>query len=273
MDELDTRKIREYSQYNPATVHTDVTLDIKQNQIKLFYLDIEEVPQLLVIDENQKSLPSHDYISIGTGCTDSYHCEDCSNAYRQAMDKALSYGKEYNRAIAKHFNLKLKKISTESLTLTQKFLYGTSPDWSGIKIELSDIQALFGGRHIWIDGSGHVFIQSVRPKQQGLEQKNFALALEKKEMEKIVKTFIEQDFISLSDSKEMAPPDQAAPEIILTNSLDQQHSVTNWDPLLPGEDKTTGNRFHTVYQIILRLETKALETCEPVNSAPYTNSI
>ena len=42
-------------------------------------------------------------------------------------------------------------------------------------------------------------------------------------MEKIVKIFIEQDFISLSDSKKMAPPGQADPEIILTNSLGQQH--------------------------------------------------
>ncbi|MCK5312172.1 MAG: hypothetical protein KAJ62_08680 [Desulfobacteraceae bacterium] len=272
MDDFDTKKIQEYNQYNPVTVQTDVTLDIKQNQIKLFYLDTEEVPRLLVVDENQQNIPPHNHVYIGTGCTDSYHSEDCSNEYRQAMDKAISYGKKYNHAIAKHFNLKLRQSSETKLTPTQEFIYGNSSNWDGVKIELSDIQALFGGRNILIDGSGYIFVQSVRPKQQGLEQKNYTFVLEKNEIKKILQTFIEQDFISLKDSREMAPPDQADPEIILTNSLGHKHSVTSWDPPLPGDNNSASNRFHAVYRTLLRLETKAIETCKPVNSAPYSNN-
>lgn len=105
MDTFEKSKVKEYSQYIPSTVTKDVEQDILNQSIKLFYIDLYEVPEVLSIDERPKNLPSHKSVSIGTGCTDPYHSEDCSDEYRLAVDNALLYGEKYNKAIALHLKL------------------------------------------------------------------------------------------------------------------------------------------------------------------------
>jgi hypothetical protein len=139
-----------------------------------------------------------------------------------------------------------------------------------VKIELSDIQPIFGGRLISIDGgSGYLFLQIVRAGKQGLEQKNYALALERDEVDKIVGVFIENDFLSLKDTEKKGMPDQATPTIILENSMGKVHSVWNWAPPIKTGDETVDERFHAIYNAILRLEIKAQETIEPIHTGPY----
>lgn len=263
-------KIKEYAQYDPSKADKDVAHDIANATIKLFYIDLYEVPEILSIDERPESLPSHERVYIGTGCIDPYHSEDCSGEYRMAVDNALLYGRKYNEAIASHLKLKSNQDEKRVLNATQQFIGLNESGWNQYKIELSDIQPLFGGRRILIDGgSGYLFLQTVRPCKQGLEQKNYTFWLEKDELEKIIAAFIENDFLSLSDTEKKGVPDQATPTIILENFMGKVHSVWNWAPPVKSGDGTVDVRFHTIYSTLLRLETRAHETLEPIDSGPY----
>ena len=238
--------------------------------IKLFYIDLYEVPEVISIDERPENLPSHKSVSIGTGCTDPYHSEDCSGEYRLAVDSALLYGEKYNKAIALHLKLRLKEEDEKDLNATQLFIGRNESGWNQVKIELSDIQPIFGGRYISIDGgSGYLFLQIVRPGKQGLEQNNYTLAMKRDEVDKIVGVFIENDFLSLKDTEKKGMPDQATPTIILENSMGKLHSVWNWAPSIKTGDEAVDERFHAIYNAILRLERKAQETIEPIHTGPY----
>jgi hypothetical protein len=117
MDEYNLQKINEYNRYKPEHALRDAELDINQGTIKIFYLDIEEVPEPLVIEGDPEKLLSHKRISIGTGCTDTVNSGDCPDEYRTAMENAISYGTDYNKAIASHFNLKPRICSSHLLRL------------------------------------------------------------------------------------------------------------------------------------------------------------
>ena len=271
METLEKSKIKEYRHYDSSKVGKDVERDIAQKSIKLFYIDLYEVPELLAIDERPANLPSHESVYIGTGCTDPYHSEDCSDEYRMAVDNALLYAGRYNQAIARHLKLKLKEDAKSDLNATQQFIGLNESGWNQYKIELSDIQPLFGGRRILIDGgSGYLFLQTVRPCKQGLEQKIYTFWLAKDELNKIIGAFFENDFLALNDTAKKGMPDQATPKIILENFMGKMHSVWNWAPPVQSADSSADDRFHAIYGTLLRLETRAHETLEPVNSGPYS---
>jgi hypothetical protein len=270
MDTYEKSKVKEYSQYDPARVAKDVEQDIVNQSIKLFYIDLYEVPEVLSIDERPENFPSHQSVYIGTGCTDPYHSDDCAGEYRRVMDNALLYGRRYNKAVARHLKLKLIEDAASSLNATGQFIGVNESGWNQVKIELSDIQPLFGGRRILIDGgSCYLFLQTVRPCKQGLEQKNYTLFLEKDEMEKIIGAFIENDFLSLRDTEKKGVPDQATPTIILENFKGKVHSVWNWAPPVRSGDGSNDDRFHAIYSTLLRFETRAHEMLEPITSGPY----
>jgi hypothetical protein len=114
-----------------------------------------------------------------------------------------------------------------------------------------------------------MFLQTVRPCKQGLEQKNYTLFLEKDEMEKIIGAFIENDFLLLRDTEKKGVPDQATPTIILENFKGNVHSVWNWAPPVRSGDGSNDDRFHAIYSTLLRFETRAHEMLEPITSGPY----
>ncbi len=270
MDTFEKNKVKEYSRYDISTVAEDVEQDMLQQSIRLFYVDLYEVPEVLSIEELPENLPSHQSVFIGTGCTDPYHSEDCSVEYRTAVDNALLYGEEYNKAIARHLKRTLKQHAQKGPNATQQFIGLDESRWNQVKIELSDIQPLFGGRRISIDvASGYLFLQMVRPRKQGLEQKNYTLFLDQDELKKLIGAFIENDFLSLTDSEKKGMPDQATPTITLENFMGNAHSVRNWAPPIKSDDDSVDNRFHAIYRALLRLESRAHETLEPINTGPY----
>lgn len=268
---LEQDKINEYLQYDPSKAAKDVEQDIRNHAIKLFYADLYEVPEILSIAADPHHLPPHTKIYIGTGCTDSYHSDDCSKAYGDAMDRALSYGRAYNIAMASHLKVELKTQYRDDLNATQKFIDQPAQGRPGVKIELSDIQPIFGGRHILIDGgSGQVVVQTVRPQKQGLERRIYADSIDKDEMDKILEVFVQHDFVTLHDSEKTGPPDQGRPKITLENAKGVVHSVWNWDPPIQVGDTTMDERFHAIYRTLLKMETRAVETLEPISTDPYT---
>ena len=268
MDDYDLQKINEYHRYQPENALRDAGLDINQDTIKIFYLDIEEVPEPLAIDGDPEKLLSYKSVSIGIGCIDPVNSDDCPPEYRTAMENAISYGMDYNKAIARHFNLKLKQHQDILPNSTFEFL-GTPSDWHAVHMELRDIQPIFGGRDVWVDGSGNVLIRSVQTTSQGLEEKIYPLALDESAVERILETFIAQDFLSLYIPEQSAPPDQGRPEIILTNFRGQRHALENWDPPLSGSDPVVVERFRSIYREFLRLESMAKETTTPLHEGVY----
>jgi len=268
MDDYDLQKINEYNRYQPENALRDAELDIDQGTIKIFYLDIEEVPEPLAIDGDPEKLLSYESVSIGIGCIDPINSDDCPPEYRTAMENAHSYGMGYNKAIARHFKLKLKQHHDRLPNSTFEFL-GTPSDWHAVHMELRDIQPIFGGRDVWVDGSGNVLVRSVQTTPQDLEEKIYPLTLDESAVERILEAFISQDFLSLCIPEQSAPPDHGRPEIILTNFRGQRHAVASWDPPLPGSDPVVEQRFRTLYREFLRLESMARETTEPLHNGVY----
>lgn len=270
MDDYDLQKIKEYNRYQPENALRDAELDITQGTIKIFYLDIEELPEPLAIGGNLEKLLSYESVSIGIGCIDPINSDDCPPEYRTAMENALSYGRDYNKAIARHFNLELKQHHDRLPNSTLEFL-GTPSDWHAVHMELRDIQPIFGGRDVWVDGSGSVLVRSVHTAPRGLEEKIYPLTLDESAVTRILETFIAQDFLSLHIPEQSAPPDHGRPEIILTNFRGQRHEVASWDPPLFGNDPVVEQRFRTVYREFLRLESMAKETTVPLHKDVYGN--
>jgi hypothetical protein len=268
MDDHDLQKIEEYNRYQPENALRDAELDIGQGTLRLFCLDIEEVPEPIAIAGDPEALPSHEWVSIGVGCTDTIHSEDCPSEYRKAMENALSYGIGYNKAITRHFNLKLKQHRDRLPNSTLEFL-GAESDWRAVQMELRDIQPLFGGRDVWVDGSGNVCVRSVQTTAGGLEEKIYRLPQEESAAERTLEAFIAQDFLSLCIPEQTGPPDHGRPEIRLTNFRGQLHEMTGWDPPLSGSDPVVEQRFRAVYRALLRLESVAKETAEPLHRGVY----
>ena len=141
---------------------------------------------------------------------------------------------------------------------TQIFLGNDRDD---VKIALIDVQGLWGGRNIFILGSGKIFVQVVyrEPKKSGslspLLEKRYVLSLADDEIRKLINVFIENDFITINLKDRPGIPDEAMPTIILVNGKGQMYKISKWE-----SDKDI--RFDTIYQEILLLETriKNLET-------------
>lgn len=265
----DVLKTREYNEYSVAMAAEDAARDIEQGSPKLFYLDIWEVPELIAIDGEAGDLPEATHVSIGTGCTDSIHGGDIPPGYRDAMERALSYGVRYNQAIAGHYGLSLRQEPDLLPSETFEFL-GAYDDWPATRITLADIQPLFGGRQVWCSGDGTALVRSVRPGDQGdLIEQIYRLDLEPADAERILLACLSQDFVTLTSAEQSALPDHARPEIVLVNQRGQRHAVENWDPPVPGGNAEADRRFTAVYGELRRLEAVAREQSEPVHAGPY----
>ncbi len=259
MDEYEIRKIGEYKSYNPENAVADAERDIKAGTIKLFYLDVEEFPKVIAIDAPAEKLPEAEQVSIGIGCIDPIHADDCATAYRSAMEQALSYGMRYNQVIAKSFNLK-QKTEPDFLPSETLDFFGYPNAWTKARLELRDVQPLFGGRDILLTAAGPVFIRTVRYMPAGRDEKIYRLPPDTEVRRRILHACILHDFVGLQLLPQTAPPDHGRPEIILTNATGRQYSLTSWEPPLPGSDPAAVKRFHAVYKEFLRLEAVAQET-------------
>ncbi len=268
MDELELQKIKEYSQYLPKNAVRDAKRDIQQDTIKIFYQDTSEFPEPIEIDLDLEKLRVYQGVYIGIGCLDPIHSDDCPAEYRTAMETAISYGTKYNNVIANHLKLKQKDVKDQRSNETSEFI-GAVSDRHDLYMELRDIQPIYGGRDVWVDGSGNVLIRSVQSTAQGLEEKIFPLKLDQNDANRIIESFIAQDFVSLKIPEQSAEPDHARPSIVLINSGGDQHSQEAWEPPLPGSDPVASDRFRKIYRQFLRLETMARETDVTIYSGMY----
>jgi hypothetical protein len=264
MDEYDLQKRREYARYKPEMAVSDAEGDVKRGAVKLFFLDVGEFPELVVIDEPLEKLPAAQRISIGIGCIDPINGYECPFEYRMAMENALNYAVGYNKAIAEAFQLR-RKEEADSLPSATLDFFGLPDRWEAIRLELRDIQPIFGGRNVLLTGSGAIYVRTVRPGAGGYEEKIYRLAPDTGSRRRILHACITQDLLTLRPRVHSAPPHHARPEIVLINARGETFSVADWDPPLPGSDPSTVDRFNTIYREFRRLESMAEETSSPVH--------
>lgn len=128
---------------------------------------------------------------------------------------------------------------------TAKFL-GSASAWPKCKIVLHDVQGLFGGRDICIDGLRECIISLV---SHGLQEKRFRMKLFPEETYVLRRLCIEGDLATLKIKERPGLPDEARPEITLTNAAGETCSVAKW-----AGDKVP--EFDNLYEALLALERK-----------------
>ena len=107
---------------------------------------------------------------------------------------------------------------------TAKFL-GAEADWEKASIALNDIQGLWGGRAVTATGAGGVVVEQRGPV---LRSGYFTAQLSESETRALFRRFIEQDFLTIAISPRPGIPDEAHPQIALTNASGAAHTVGKW---------------------------------------------
>lgn len=116
---------------------------------------------------------------------------------------------------------------------TAKFL-GPESDWAKCKLALRDVQPLSGGRDVTVDGSGEC---TVRLVEKGAE-KRFTLKLAQEEVAALRRMCIRSDLAELKIAERAGVPDEAHPEISLTNAAGETRKVAKWaNDKVPAFDK------------------------------------
>ena len=139
---------------------------------------------------------------------------------------------------------------------TADFL-GDETRWPAARIELNDVQALWGGRRIVLQGSGRAV---VRVLQRGGSERRYEFELSTAEARQFLERFVENDFLTIQPRERPGIPDESRPRITLVNAAQQEWSVAKWAGVEEG-------RFDDIYAALLRLE-KSTGHLEPVYSGP-----
>jgi hypothetical protein len=141
--------------------------------------------------------------------------------------------------------------------LTRAFL-GDEINWEYARIILRDVHGLWGGRNIFIEGSGYVLLQRVSPAQEELR---YEFELSHGLITSLLVRFIEHDFLGIHFPESELPPDTAIASINLINF--QRHS---FQLSKPAEVEHAG--FSAIHDELLRIEASA-QLLEPIYYGPY----
>jgi hypothetical protein len=141
--------------------------------------------------------------------------------------------------------------------LTRAFL-GDEMNWEYARVILRDIHGLWGGRNIFIEGSGYVLLQRVSPIQEELR---YEFELSHGLITSLLVRFIEHDFLGIHLAESEIPPDSAIASITLVNP--QGHS---FQLVKPANVEHAG--FTAIYDELLRIESAA-QQLEPIYSGTY----
>jgi len=127
---------------------------------------------------------------------------------------------------------------------TRAFL-GETYDWLKASIQLEDVQPLYGGVRVYLPRwtASQMFITQLR---SGEQETKYRIPLGWHEKETLCQLFIEQDFLAIQPEERSGIPDEAHPNITLTNSKGESHSVAKWSGVVDVH-------FDVLYQALLAL--------------------
>jgi hypothetical protein len=145
----------------------------------------------------------------------------------------------------------------ENVNATRNF-FGDETQPAAVRIELYDVQGLWGGRRIFVDGTQRVVVQRIQP---GMFERRYEFAPGEDQIRNILDQFVDNDFLTIRPGERPGIPDEARPRITLVNATGDKWAVEKWAGV-------KDERFDALYRALLRLEefTKPLD---PVYSGPY----
>jgi hypothetical protein len=167
---------------------------------------------------------------------------------------------------------------------TAAFL-GERVAWADARVELVDVQGLFGGRSVLVTGRGAVLVQVVEVGARGLQEKWYARvareALEGEalpegeapaEMRRLLETAIAHDFSTIRSDDRPGLPDEARMRIILTNGSGASQSAAFWEgssATSPGGGESGRRRFDALYTELRKFQAEMESTAAPLYEGPY----
>jgi hypothetical protein len=140
---------------------------------------------------------------------------------------------------------------------TARFL-GSEADWPKCKLVLRDVQPLFGGRDVYLDGSGDCILRAV---DKGLQEKRFRLKLAAEESQALRRMCIRADLAYLAIQERPGVPDEAHPEISLTSAAGETRKAAKW-----ANDKVPA--FDKVYALLAGMAKRTADL-KPEFEGPY----
>ncbi|MCX5675739.1 MAG: hypothetical protein NTX87_12095 [Planctomycetota bacterium] len=140
---------------------------------------------------------------------------------------------------------------------TAKFL-GPEADWPKCKLVLRDVQGLFGGQDVYLDGSGDCILRAV---DKGLKEKRFRLKLAAEESLALRRMCIRADLAYLEIKERPGVPDEAHPEISITSAAGETRKVAKW-----ANDKVPA--FDKVYALLAGMAKRTADL-KPEFEGPY----
>jgi len=140
---------------------------------------------------------------------------------------------------------------------TRAFL-GDEAHWSAARVELYDVQGLWGGRRISVAGPKQVVVRRVLT---GRLERRYEFDLNADEWKRLLDSFVEYDFVTIKPMERPGIPDEARPTITLVNVGGEKCVVAKWAGV-------KDERFDAVYSAMMRLEAFTAHL-EPVYSGPY----
>jgi len=144
----------------------------------------------------------------------------------------------------------------EQVNATQDFL-GRETQRTAACIELYDVQGLWGGWRIYVEGLKRADVELIQP---GMFERRYEFALGD-EIRRLLDLFVENDFLTVQPGERLGIPDEARPRITLVNAAGDKWVVAKWAGV-------KDERFDAIYQALLRLE-ELTKTMDPVYSGPY----
>lgn len=107
---------------------------------------------------------------------------------------------------------------------TKAFL-GRGDRWRAARIELDDVQPLWGGRWVSVAGTGSCGVQIVGPAGEGARR---AFVLLPEEVRRLFALCVESDILATPPPARPGLPDEARPAITLVNADGQRRQAAIW---------------------------------------------
>lgn len=140
---------------------------------------------------------------------------------------------------------------------TKDFL-GDEMQRAAARVELYDVQGLWGGRRIYVEGARRLVVQLIQP---GNLERRYEFAPAAADIKWLLDLFVENDFLTIKPSEPPGIPDERAQILTLINAAGDKWAVAKWAGV-------KDERFDALYRALLRLE-ETTKTIEPVYVGPY----
>ena len=154
-----------------------------------------------------------------------------------------------------------QRMKMEYDNATQNFLGGESL-WSDARVELNDVQGLWGGLNISVAGTRRAVVQRVLP---GMMELRYEFELDAAAWRRLLEVLVANDFVTIRPAERPGIPDEARPRITLVNAANDRRSVAKWAGV---EDA----RFEAVYRALMQVESLT-GSLEPVRVEPEQDSM